>query len=93
LIVSGIVSTFKKLYGDSWGPRLEYILRNVLLSVIEYPNATFLHINRMLTDKNFEKEVLEYVTDPIILKFWRDEFDKRTDKFKDEAIAPIVNKV
>lgn len=93
LIVSGIVSIFKKLYDNSWGPRLEYILRNVILSVIEYPNATLLHLNRMLTEKNFREEVLSYVKDPIVLKFRRSEFDKRTDKFRDEAIAPIVNKV
>ncbi|UFX83281.1 helicase HerA domain-containing protein [Candidatus Absconditicoccus praedator] len=93
LVVSGIVSTFKKLYGDSWGPRLEYILRNVILSLVEYPNATLLHLIRILKDKNFQEEVLEYVNDPIVLKFWREEFDKWQDKFKDEAIAPIVNKV
>ncbi len=93
LIVSGIVSIFKKLYDNSWWPRLEYILRNVILSVIEYPNATLLHLNRMLTEKNFREDVLGYVKDPIVLKFRRSEFDKRTDKFRDEAIAPIVNKV
>ncbi len=93
LVISGIVSTFKKLYGDSWGPRLEYILRNVILSLVEYPWATLLHLIRMLKDKEFREEVLEYVNDPIVLKFWREEFDKWNDKFKDEAIAPIVNKV
>lgn len=93
LIVSGIVSIFKKLYDNSWWPRLEYILRNVILSVIEYPNSTLLHLNRMLTEKNFREEVLWYVKDPIVLKFRRTEFDKRTDKFRDEAIAPIINKV
>ena len=93
IIVSGLVATFKKLYQDSWGPRLEYILRNTLLAVIQYPNSNLLHITRMLTDKNFRIEVLEYVQDPIVLKFWTDEFWKRTDKFRDEAISPIVNKV
>jgi len=93
LIVSGIVGTFKKLYDTSWGPRLEYILRNVLLAIVEYPNATMMHIVRMLTDKNFKEEVLEHVTDPIVLKFWREEYDKWTDKFRDEAIAPITNKI
>ncbi len=93
IIVSGLVVTFKKLYQDSWWPRLEYILRNTLLAVIQYPNSNLLHITRMLTDKNFRLEVLDYVQDPIILKFWKDEFGKRTDKFRDEAISPIVNKV
>ena len=93
IIVSGIVSTFKKLYDNSWGPRLEYILRNSLLAVIEYPNATLLHLTRMLTDKNFLKEVLEYVKDPLVLKFFNDEFLKRADNFRNEAVSPIVNKV
>ncbi len=93
LVVSGIIWSFKKLYGDSWWPRMEYILRNVLLALVEYPNATFLHLVRILTDKQFKEEVLEYVKDPIVLKFWRQEFDKWTDKFRDEAISPIANKV
>ncbi len=93
LVVSWIVWTFKKLYWDSWGPRLEYILRNVILSLIEYPDSTLLHLIRMLKDKNFREEVLEYVKDPIVIKFRREEFDKWNDKFKDDAIAPIVNKV
>lgn len=93
LVVSWVVSTFKKLYWESRWPRLEYILRNVLLSIIEYPNATLLYLSRVLTDKNFREEVIRFIKDPIILKFWRNEFDKRTDKFRDEAIAPITNKV
>lgn len=93
LVVSWIVGTFKKLYWYSWWPRLEYILRNVLLSIIEYPNATLMHMIRMLTDKNFKEEVLEYVKDPVVIKFWRQEFDKWQDNFRNEAISPIVNKV
>jgi thioredoxin-like negative regulator of GroEL len=63
------------------------------LSIIEYPNATLMHLTRMLTDKNFKEEVLEYVKDPIVLKFWRNEFDKWNENFRQEAISPIVNKV
>lgn len=93
IIVSGVVATFKKLFGNSRGPRLEYVLRNVMLSVVEYPNATMMHIMRMLTDKNFREEVLEYVKDPIVMKFRRGEFDKWQDNQRNEAIAPITNKV
>lgn len=93
LIASSIVSIFKKLYDNSWGPRLEYILRNVILSILEYPNATLMHLVRVLTDKNFREEVLEYVKDPVILKFRRDEFDAWPDKQREEAISPISNKV
>jgi hypothetical protein len=68
-------------------------LRNSLLSIINYPNATLLHLTRLLTDKNFLAEVLEYVNDPIVLKFWKNEFLKRSENFRNEAISPIVNKV
>jgi hypothetical protein len=93
LIVSGVVSTFEKLYGNSWGPRLEYILRFVMLAIVEYPNSTLMHITRILVDKNFREDVLSHVTDTVVLKFRKEEFDKWTDKFRDEAIAPVLNKV
>ncbi|HMT01239.1 MAG TPA: DUF87 domain-containing protein [Candidatus Absconditabacterales bacterium] len=93
LIVSGVVGTFKKLFDNSRGPRLEYILRNVMLAVVEYPNATLQHILRILIEKNFREEVLSHVTDAVVLKFRRQEYDVWTDKFRDEAIAPITNKV
>jgi hypothetical protein len=93
LVASGVVSIFKKLYGNSWGPRLEYILRNVMLSILEYPNASLLHVARMLTDKNFREDVLRNVTDPIVLKFWRSEYDKWNDNQRNEAVGPITNKI
>lgn len=93
LVASGVVSIFKKLYGHSRGPRLEYILRNVMLSILEYPNATLMHTIRMLTDKNFREEVLSHVSDPIVMKFRRDEYDKRNDKQINEAVGPISNKI
>lgn len=93
LIASGIVSIFKKLFGNSWGPRLEYILRNTLLAILEYPNATLMHVLRMLTDDNFRQDVLEYVKDPLILNFWKDEFGARPQKQREEAISPISNKI
>lgn len=93
LVASGVVSTFYKIYGESRGPRLEYILRNVVLSLVDYPNATLMHILRMLTDKNFREEVISHIKDSVILKFWQVEFNKRNDKQRDEAISPITNKV
>ena len=64
-----------------------------MLSVLEYPNATLMHVTRMLTDKNFREDVLSYVNDPVVMKFWRDEYDKRNDKQKTEAVWPITNKI
>ncbi|HKL44545.1 MAG TPA: DUF87 domain-containing protein [Candidatus Absconditabacterales bacterium] len=92
-IASGVVATFHKLFEHSWGPRLEYILRNVVLSVIDYPNATLMHITRILVDKDFREEVLNNLSDPLLKKFWDTEFNKWSDRQRDEAIAPIVNKI
>lgn len=93
LVASGVVSIFKKLFWHSRWPRLEYILRNVMLSVLEYPNATLMHVARILTDKNFKEEVLSHVQDPIVVKFRRDEYDKRSEKQLTEAVSPITNKI
>ncbi len=92
-IVSWIVWVFYKLFSNSRWPRLEYVLRNVLLSIIEYPNATLMHLLRMLTENKFRKNVLKYVKDPILLKFRKEEFWKRTQKQIQETIWPITNKV
>ena len=72
---------------------MEYILRNVVLSLVDYPNATLMHILRILTDKNFREEVISNVKDAVVLKFWTSEFNKWNDKQRDEAISPITNKV
>ncbi|MCF7834929.1 DUF87 domain-containing protein [Candidatus Gracilibacteria bacterium] len=93
LVASGVVSTFKRLFGNSRGPRLEYILRNVVLSLVEYPNATLMHILRVLTDKNFREDVISNVKDGVVLKFRQTEFNKRNDKQREEAVGPITNKV
>ncbi len=93
LIASAVVSIFKKLFEHSRWPRLEYILRNVMLSILEYPNATLMHVMRMLTDKNFREDVLTYVKDPVVTKFRRDEYDQRQEKQRNEAVWPIANKI
>jgi len=92
-IASWVVSTFQKLFDNSWWPRLEYILRNVVLSVIDYPNATLMHILRILTDKEFREEVVSHVKDSVLLKFWNNEFNKWQDRQREEAVGPITNKV
>lgn len=93
LVASWVVSTFKKLFGTSRWPRLEYILRNIVLSLVDYPNATLMHILRMLTDKNFREEVISCIKDSVVLKFRNNEFNKRNDKQREEAAWPITNKV
>ncbi len=93
LVASGLIGIFKKLWADSWGPRLEYVLRNTILALLEYPNSTLLGIMRMLSDKDYRKKVIEEVTDPVIKAFWTEEYAKYSSKFEVEAVAPIQNKV
>jgi len=93
MVCSGLVGIFKKIYAESWGPRLEHILRNTILALLEYPNSTMLGIVRMLQDNSYRKKVVANVTDPVVKAFWEQEFASMTDKFRVEAISPILNKV
>ncbi|OGF37780.1 hypothetical protein A2482_00950 [Candidatus Falkowbacteria bacterium RIFOXYC2_FULL_48_21] len=93
LVASGLVGVFKKIWADSWGPRLEYILRNTILALLDYPDSTLLGVNRMLVDKDYRKKVIAKVQDPVVKMFWQDEFSKYNEKFLTEAIAPIQNKI
>lgn len=92
-IASEIVGVLKKMFADSWGPRLEHILRFTLLALLETPDATMLGITRMLTDKGYRKQVVNSVTDPVVKAFWVNEFASWNDKFASEAVAPVLNKV
>lgn len=93
LIASGIVSVFRKLYGYSWGPRLEYILRNALLTLLKSPSARLSDIVEMLTNAQFRSKVVENLDDAILKNFWVYEFEQLSEKQRNEAIAPILNKV
>lgn len=93
LIVSGIVAIFNKLYGHSWGPRLEYILRNTLLALSEIPDMTLVDVPRLLTDRPFRQNAMTKVSDPVIKRYFENEFDRMPEKMLQESIAPILNKV
>lgn len=93
LVVSGLLSAFRKIWVDAWSARMEYILSNVLLALLEYPGATLLDVNRMLINKAFRKKVVENVTDPIVKSFWVDEFANYTDRYTQDATPAIQNKV
>ena len=90
---SEIIGVLKRMFGDSWGPRLEYILRYTILALLDYPDSTMLDITRMLTDKKFRKKVLDKCEDTVVLNFWNVEFASWNDKFASEAVAPVLNKV
>ncbi len=93
LVASGIVSIFYKIYGASWGPRLEYILRNVISTLLETPDSTLVDVLTILTNPNYRKKVVAQLEDPVLRNFWEHEFAKMPEKMKAEAVSPIQNKV
>ncbi|OHA58404.1 MAG: hypothetical protein A2571_01330 [Candidatus Vogelbacteria bacterium RIFOXYD1_FULL_44_32] len=93
LVAAGLMSAFKKIWVDAWSARMEYILNNTILALLEYPGSTLLSVNRMIADKNFRNKVVEKVTDPGVRSFWVDEFANYTDRFAAEATPAIQNKV
>ncbi len=93
LVVSGLLSAFRKIWVDAWSARMEYILSNTLLALLEFPGATLLDVNRMLINKNFRKKVVDNVKDPLVKSFWVDEFANYTDRYTQDATPAIQNKV
>ena len=94
LIASGVISIFKKLYGNiSWGPRLEHILRNAVLTLVNTPGSDLTHIVEILTNKSFRQNVVSRLTNQTLKNFWVNEFDRMDPKFQNEAVSPILNKV
>jgi hypothetical protein len=93
LVVSGLMSAFEKIWVDAWSARMAYILQNTLAALLEYPGATMLGINRMLSDKVYRQKVVDNISDPTVKSFWVDEFAKYTDRYTQEATPAIQNKV
>jgi type IV secretory pathway TraG/TraD family ATPase VirD4 len=93
LVASGLISVFKKLWPDFWGPRLEHILRHSILTLLEYPGSTLLDLPRILTNSEFRKNVVANITNPQVKDFWLFEFEKYSAWMKSEAVSPILNKV
>ncbi len=92
-VCSEVIGVLKRMFGDSWGPRLEHILRYTLLALLDRPETTLLDISRILTDKEFRKETLNYCKDVTVLQFWKHEFGQWNEKQVNESIAPVLNKV
>jgi hypothetical protein len=93
LIASGMMGVFKKIWVDAWSARMEYILNNTLLALLEFPNSTLLDVMKMLTDKEFREKTTRALEDPMIKNFWVNEFGKYTDRYASEAVASIQNKI
>ncbi len=93
LVASGLMGVFKKIWPDVWSPRMEYILMNCVLALLDYPGATLLGISRLLVDKEYRLRVIAKIRDPIVKTFWVAEFTSWSEKYATEAIAPVQNKV
>ncbi len=93
IVGSGLVSIFKKMFAESWGPRLEYILRNTVLTLLTVPDATLVSIPLLLTHESYRKKVVAKLKDPILTQFWNQEFEKMPPNMMNEAVNPILNKV
>jgi hypothetical protein len=93
LVASGLMSAFKKIWVDAWSARMEYLLNNAMLALLEYPDSTLLSVNRMFADKVYRKNVVTNITDVSVKAFWVNEFEKYNERYAQEATAAIQNKV
>jgi len=93
LVASGLMGIFTKIWSNVWSARMEYILNNAILALLETPNTTLLGIPRLLVDKEYRQRIINNVKDPVVRAFWVNEYEEWQDKFRSEAIAPIQNKV
>lgn len=93
LVAAGLMGIFKKIWPDVWSSRMEYILNNTLLALLNYPGSTLLGINRMLADKDYRRKVIRVLSDPVVKAFWQTEFANYPDRYMTEAVAPIQNKI
>ncbi len=93
LVASGLMGVFTKIWAGVWSARMEYILNNTILALLDSPGNTLLGIARMLVNKTYRKKIVDNIKDPVVRSFWVDESANYNDKFRNEAIAPIQNKV
>lgn len=93
LVASGLMEVFKKIWPDVWSARMEYILHNTILALLEYPGSTLLSINRMLADEVYRADVISQIKDPVVKAFWTQEFARYTQRYEIEATAAIQNKI
>jgi len=93
LVVSNVVSAFKNIWADSWGPRMEYIMANALATLIEHGHSTLLDLPKLLTNDRYRERVISRINDPVIRSFWVNEYERYDKRFRTEAVSPILNKI
>ena len=93
LVASGLMGIFTKIWANAWSSRMEYILNNAILALLDTPGTTLLGIPRILVDKDYRQMIISNLKDPVVKAFWVHEYEQWRDQFRNEAIAPIQNKV
>lgn len=93
LVAAGLMGVFKKIWPDVWSARMEYILLNTIMALLDYPGATLLGMNRLLADEEYRKRVVSVIQDPLVKSFWVKEFAAFNDRYRQEAVAPVQNKI
>ncbi|HVM76545.1 MAG TPA: type IV secretion system DNA-binding domain-containing protein [Candidatus Paceibacterota bacterium] len=93
LVASGLMGVFKKIWVDAWSARMEYILNNTLLALLEFPGSTVLGVLRMFAEPEYRKKIVSTLQDPVIKAFWQNEFARYSQRLETEALAAIQNKV
>jgi len=93
LVVSDLMAIFTKIWANVWSARMEYILQNCILALLDTPGTTLLGIPRILVDKNYRERIVRNIKDPVVRSFWTHEYETWRDQFRNEAIVPIQNKV
>ncbi|HSD12442.1 MAG TPA: type IV secretion system DNA-binding domain-containing protein, partial [Patescibacteria group bacterium] len=93
LVAAGLMGVFKKIWPDVWSSRMEYILLNTIMALLDFPGSTLLGINRLLSDAEYRKRVVSLIQDPVVKTFWTKEFASFSEKYRTEAVAPLQNKV
>lgn len=93
LVASSLMSVFTKIWANVWSARMEYILHNSILALVDTPGTTLLGINRILVDRDYRQGIVDNLEDPVVKSFWVNEYAAWNERFRNEAIAPIQNKV
>ncbi|MDA1334970.1 MAG: type IV secretion system DNA-binding domain-containing protein [bacterium] len=93
LVASDLMGIFTKIWANVWSARMEYILSNCILALLDTPGSTLLGISRILVDKSYREKVVSNIKDPVVRAFWTQEYEGYTDRLRSEAIVPIQNKV
>lgn len=87
------ISIFKKQFGVSWNDRMEHLIRFITLALLETPDSNVLGIERMLADTSFRQRVIKQIQDPVVKSFWTNEFSSWNERYANDAVVPILNKV